>query len=245
VTRHTRYTTAVIASLAVALAACGGNDADVEPIAEPTPTETAAPTEEPQPDEPTETEEPEPDDPFAIPDEIDEAYVQSVLDELFAVRSEALRLSVAANGETTIPEEAQPLIPAVHSGPLLARALENFEQIVRAENIDEAFLPPSEMGDERLVVFRIFESGDNCIVVTGNYDQSETARVPLPEGSLSLVSLTRAPDDVDSALNPTPWRLHDETMLVVGDEPATEAQVAEASYEDFDGLITDGCEGTR
>jgi hypothetical protein len=99
VTRHTRYTTAVVASLAVALAACGGNDDDVEPIAEPTPTETAAPTEEPPPDEPTETEEPEPDDPFAIPDEIDEAYVQSVLDELFALRSEALRAAVEANGE--------------------------------------------------------------------------------------------------------------------------------------------------
>jgi hypothetical protein len=33
-------------------------------------------------------------------------------------------------------------------------------------------------------------------------------------------------------------------MLVVGEEPATEAQVAEASYEDFEGLIADGCEGS-
>jgi hypothetical protein len=219
VTRHTRFTTALIASLAVVLAACGGNDDDVEPIAEPTPTETAAPTEEPPPDEPTETEEPEPDDPFAIPDEIDEAYVQSVLDELFAVRTEALRAAVESNGQPGIDERAVAAIGASHTGPLRLRVVEQVQNIQAADNVDEVFRAPSDMGQERFSLNGIYSATNECLVVYGLINSSEVNLSPPNESVYSVLAVTSTAEPANDG-NPTPWLLHDEGSVLLDGEPA-------------------------
>jgi hypothetical protein len=230
----------VIASLAVALAACGGNDADVEPIAEPTPTETAAPTEEPQPDEPTETEEPEPDDPFAIPDEIDEAYVQSVLDELFALRTDALRAAVESNGEPGIDERAVTAIGASHTGPWRLRVVEQVQNIQAADNVDEVFREPAEMGNERFRVGEIFSASSDCVVLYGLVDSSEVNRSPPNEDLYSVIALSSSQETANEQ-NPTPWLLYDESYVYWDDEPADLELVAGLDDDERASLIDTSC----
>jgi hypothetical protein len=233
---RTTRNTAVLTLLAAVLAGCASGS-DVEPLGGETSTETAAPTESPDPD-PTET---EPEDPFAIPDEIDEDYAQAVIDELFAITSEALRLSVAANGQAGIPEAAQPLVAATHTGPRRTETIMDLQQAVTAANVDEVFFEPAEMGDERFEVFRMLRGEPECLVVTGKYDISQTARSPGDPSEFSVLSLTRADSNVDRNINPTPWVLLDLQKLTFDGEPASRKQVAGVALEDIIELFEESC----
>jgi hypothetical protein len=240
VAMHSKRTAALVASLAVALAACGGDD-DVEPIAEPSPTETAAPTEEPEPDEIDETEDPEPEDPFAVPDEIDEPYVQSVLDELLRVRTAALREVVRGAGvEASMPTEAATLVAEAHSGPERVALLEEFENYLRATNLDEVFVEPDSMTDQRFELLTVVEASPDCIVATGLYDLSGTTRT-VPGDTYSVFSL--APREDQGTANAAPWTLHDQSSLTLpdSDEPAPREMVEEADLTSFEGLVDVTC----
>jgi hypothetical protein len=244
VTRHTRYTTAVVASLAVVLAGCGGGDGDVEPIADPTPTETAAPAEEPQPDEPDETEDPEPDDPFAIPDEIDEAYVQSVLDELFALRGEALRKTLqAGDSPGALSDDVLELVRVAHGVPARVEYADQLMAYIREPDSRDAFLPINQMGQTRYDLLRVLRADESCIVLTGAPDLSGVAVDPGVE-QWSVTSLGRlAPQEDAGGINPTPWVVYSGRQLTLdGDAPSRE-DVENATYADVESLIELPCEG--
>jgi hypothetical protein len=240
VAMHSKRTAVLIASLAVALAACGGDD-DVEPIAEPTPTETAAPTEEPTPEEPDETEDPEPDDPFAIPDEIDEPYVQSVLDELFALRTQALKAAVEANGQPSLSEDAARFVGASHEGPLRLTLVEQLQDVQAADNVDAVFLNPSDMGQERFALDRLMRAESGCIVAVGFIDSSEVSGGEPNTETYSAISLSPA-DSQPAGLNPTPWLLYDEMAILFEGEPAKSELVASLNLDDLGPLLDTTCE---
>ncbi|MEX1163715.1 MAG: hypothetical protein WEB03_09050 [Nitriliruptor sp.] len=229
--------TALVVFLAVAAAACssGGDD----PVDEPTPTESAAPTVEPDPD-PTET---EPEDPFAIPDEIDEAYVESVMNELFRIRTEVIRRSVEANGQAVLPEDVGELIGASHSGPLRTRTIEDAQEILQATNVDEIFLAPEEMGEERFDLFTVVAADADCLVVTGLPDSGEVNRAGSNTTLYSVYALSRS--DAASETNRTPWLLHDESQLFEGgsNDPAAPELVADLELDELRALIDDTCGG--
>jgi hypothetical protein len=240
VAMHSKRTAVLIASLAVALAACGGDD-DVEPIAEPTLTETAAPTEEPTPEEPDETEDPEPDDPFALPDEIDESYVQSVLDELFALRTEALRLTLAEGESTEVNDEALAILRAIHGVPARIEYADQLLRYLQEPNPQEAFLPIDEMGQTRYRVLKILRADANCIVVTGSPDLSEVAVDP-GEAQWSVTSLGRLDSaDDEGGRNPTPWVIFSGRQLTLEGEAPAREDVEEATFEELEGLIDLPC----
>jgi hypothetical protein len=238
VAMHSKRTAALVASLAVALAACGGDD-DVEPIAEPSPTETAAPTEEPEPDEPDATEDPEPEDPFAVPDEIDEPYVQSVLDELFALRSDALRGAVEAHGDVGLPEDVATAVGASHEGPWRLRTVEQLEALQTADNLEEVFRAPDEMGNERFILDRIVAADESCIVATGLVDSSAVNLAPPNTDLYSVVALS--PVTASSDLNPTPWLLYDESYVLFDGDPADTEVVDDLELEDLGPLLDATC----
>jgi hypothetical protein len=240
VAMHSKRTAALIASLAVALAACGGDD-DVEPIAEPTPTETAAPTEEPEPEEPDETEDLEPEDPFAIPDEIDEPYVQSVLDELFALRTEALKLTLAETDATDVDDEALAILRATHGVPARVEYADQLFRYLQEPNAEEAFLPVDEMGQTRYQVLRILRADESCIVLTGSPDLSEVAVEP-GEEQWSVTSLGRLDSaDDEGGRNSTPWVIFSGRQLTFEGEAPAREDVEEATLEELEGLIELPC----
>jgi hypothetical protein len=115
---------ALMAAVAVLAVGCSGTPAD-EPGPVPTggvPTTPATPT----PD-PTETE-----DPFAFddPSEIDVAYVQRVLDAIYAVVEETIRIEVRAAqaGATEMPREIIDLFATVYGQDKLIFTVESAEE---------------------------------------------------------------------------------------------------------------------
>jgi predicted small lipoprotein YifL len=245
--KHTRMAAVAVVVLAVGLAACGGDD-DVEPIEQPADDGTAAPPdeEEPTPDEPDDDEPDdgdEPDDPFAVPDDIDEPYAQSVIDELLDSSSEALRLAVEANGQASVPEDAASIAGQTHDGPRRADFLETLQDIVLAENIDEVYRPPEELGRERFDVRRVLQGSADCLVALGTYDVTETALDSTP--TPAVFSLAPTGEDVDETANATPWRLYDGFSLLSDGEPASEEQLERVEYEDVNDLFEDTCGGVE
>jgi hypothetical protein len=115
---------ALMAAVAVLAVGCSGTPAD-EPGPVPTggvPTTPATPT----PD-PTETE-----DPFAFddPSEIDVAYVQRVLDAIYAVVEETIRIEVRAAqaGATEMPREIIDMFATVYGQDKLISTVESAER---------------------------------------------------------------------------------------------------------------------
>jgi hypothetical protein len=93
--RRTFATTLTAGLLLLGCTAAGDDDLlDVRATEDPAP----EPPEEPEPD-------PEPDDPYAVPDEIDEAYVELVINAILEVQSEVLRGALAQEqGENLAPD---------------------------------------------------------------------------------------------------------------------------------------------
>jgi hypothetical protein len=83
-----RRTLATMMAAGLVLVACSSEEPDILDLAteDPEPEETATADPDPEPDD-----EPEPEDPYAVPDEIDEAYVESVINAILEVQDEVLR----------------------------------------------------------------------------------------------------------------------------------------------------------
>jgi hypothetical protein len=201
------------AALAVAgtllLTACAGGDADdLDDVLSAEITET----EDPEP-EPTATEDEvdEVEDPvdevdleaYAVPAEIDDAYVLSVLDAMHEGFLPALRDAVAA-GEVT--PELEDALADIYVADRVEHALEGWVIRIAAELDGQPLreLDPQPEPRQHLAFYGQLLS-DECVLGTLEVDEAgwyEDEGVGVEERGLTLVQAEPAPP-----VNPTPWRI--------------------------------------
>ena len=211
-----RRWTVVVVLLLVAGACTSGEDADevaaaTVPTAEPTPEPAPEATEE-APSEPAadERESEEPDDPFAIPDEIDEDYVQRVLDVFASIEGDALR-EIAASGMYT--PEADELYASIYAEGVLQDHREVWSQTIAADP-DLSFLA-SEPLDRKWDLEELLELDGPCVVLRYEWDRSPSN---VTEEELASLLLHMVVEDASNeAANPTPWLIQSMGSLPRGE----------------------------
>lgn len=235
-----RRSTALLCAAAL-LAACG-NDVDIQPIGP----DDDAPPAEPAPATPPADDDADGDgdaegDPFAVPDDIDEAYVQAVLDELVAARNRMLELTLDANPDRELPIEVLRLLDATHGLAARAEFGEELQEIVAGSNIDDVFFTGDDFGGERFELFDLVAADVGCLVLIGTFDRSENVREPRSERR-SILSLGPV-EEPDPDRNPTPWQfLQINSILDGDDEPMTDEDIVEVTPEEWLGLLDTTCE---
>lgn len=231
--------TFIAAAVMFAVVGCS-DDAEVEPIdATPAP-ETAAADETPEPTAIPDPPEPEPDDPFAIPEEIDEPYVEDVMNELFRLRTEALRETLRTEG-LQLPEAALELAAAAHGLPARIEFVEHLQDSL-APGAGEAFLMPSDIGRQPFIIVELLRADENCVVLTGFPDLSEVARSP-GDKQMTVTALGPKSPGADSAgINTTPWVIHSGKRLYFEGQAPTVQQLESATFEELAAHIDLPCD---
>jgi hypothetical protein len=189
--RATHGVTAV-AAVAVLLAGCAGDDPEpqaIEPTAEPTPDETA-PVEEP-------TEEA---DPYAVPDEIDVAYVQSVVDVVVPLLEDPLRDALTSAPHDLPPDPLRQVIQATHSPDASAALLAAYAGILSDAEVAQEQLAALDGAPSGWDVREVAVERDGCLVVGFDYRSGEGGA-----GGAYAVLLQGYEDRDPQGVNPTPW----------------------------------------
>jgi hypothetical protein len=195
------------------LVACSGGDDDNE-LLDLQATEEPAPEETEEP-EPEETEEPEPEDPYAVPDEIDEDYVERVINAILEVRTEILRGALQQEQGENLDPDLMALHFATTEGSQRAAGLETFQGYIDDPESRGGLLPPDEMGATRFEADSlIHDEPEGCIIVVGQWDRSGISTRADNE-ELVIFSLSRIQDvEQVSEGNPTPWQWRDNGLMV-------------------------------
>jgi hypothetical protein len=210
--------TTVVAGLV--LLGCTGteddNVLDLQATQEPDAEETEEPEpEETEPEEVDEEEEPEPEDPYAVPDEIDEDYVERVINAILEVQSEVLRGALQQEQGENLDVDLTALHFATTDGTERMEGLEEIQGYIDEPSRQTNFRDPEDFGASTFSVEHLVHAETNCIIVVGHWDISETVLEAPPEDDFSAFSLSRIQDDEEtSAGNPTPWRWRDSTQMM-------------------------------
>jgi hypothetical protein len=174
---------------------------DVRATDEPTP----EPTEDPEPEP-----EPEPDDPYAVPDEIDEAYVELVINAILEVQSEVLRGALAQEQGENLAPDLVALHFATTTGRQQQLGLEEYQRYVDDPETRGGL--HADMGDGATGRFEVdylhYVEPDSCILALGYWDRTElSTNAPQRAETLTAIALSRIhePDSVAEG-NPTPWQ---------------------------------------
>jgi hypothetical protein len=152
-------------------------------------------------------------DPAVIPEdlaEIDEAYVQAVVDELFAVDAKATEIFVTTK---TLDERAIRYLEAIYTEQEAERQLNHwFHDLASRSN---ELLP----GQLQNTVTRVIDVRPDCVYVEveTDYSQVSTRSVPPAHNYLGLTPKLDG-DDPDSE-NPTAWMLFMDGVESDGSEP--------------------------
>lgn len=203
--RHARHLLCLF--LVVAFAACRGGDTDP-------PTATLRETASPQPESSTLDSSDPATDLATIPEAIDALYVESVLQSLYHVESEALRLAVAA--ELVTPESMSHL-QSVYQPDLSAQQIEVVEAGAAA-GFPNTIKPP---GDLQVTVDEVVTATESCIWAIGLRDYSSIVEEPASrEGERDYFLLTPLDPSQDPRdLNPTPWAIAGVASASISSEP--------------------------
>lgn len=184
-----------LAATVFAAAACGGGGDSAE---EATPSTSTTEAEETTPSTTTSTTAAPEVDPTVIPDDpadIDEAYVEAVLEEHNRVIGDALRLQL----EGADPKEIVDRYNAIYVPEVADLELTDILQMT-PEEMASYRSPP---GDGQSDVLRVREASPSCIVAEVVQDP-EALVVDPPDPFDAEIVLRRAPDG-HSSLNPTAW----------------------------------------
>ncbi|HEV2071506.1 MAG TPA: hypothetical protein VGR26_17090 [Acidimicrobiales bacterium] len=162
---------------------------------------------------PTSSTEPAP-DPAVIPDdpaEIDEEYVQAVLDELFAVEAKAGEIFIATR---TLDERAMEYLEAIYIG----------EELEQQKNVwfQDLALRADELrpGVRRTDVQRLLDVKADCVFLEAERDYSETTAGEAPPNRIVYLGLTpKLEGDDPEGLNPTRWMLFASVLREDDSEP--------------------------
>jgi hypothetical protein len=152
-------------------------------------------------------------DPAVIPEDlsdIDEAYVQAVVDELFAVDAKATEIFVTTK---TLDERGIEYLEAIYTEDEALRQADNWFQTLASGS--ETLLPGALIND----VTRIIDVGDDCVYVEVEVDYSETTSRDVPTSSNYLGLTPKKEGDDPHRLNPTAWMLFMDGVNFDGSEP--------------------------
>ena len=211
-----RYVAALTAGLLL-LTACNGDDNDPNPDPPPIGGEEDEENDDAQNEEDVEQEDEEP---YAVPDEIDEAYAEEVINALLEINTEALKIVLEQEPGETMDPEAADRIAAISDGVRREMALENFQVYIDQPEATENFRPVEDIGVSRFEAHGILHAEpENCILAVGRWDLTEVAADPPDEQQLfSLGRLDRGTTSVER--NPTPWQIRDiSPMRDADDQP--------------------------
>jgi hypothetical protein len=198
---------------ALALTACSGG-ADDDLLELHATEEPAASVEDPDPS-PSPEEEPEPEDPYAVPDEIDEAYVERVINAILEVRTEILRGALQQQPGENLDPNLVALHFATTDGTQRATGLETFQTYIDDPESRGGLLPPGEMGVMRFESEALVHAEPAaCIIAVGRWDRSEISS-RADSNEIVIFSLSRLNDsEAVSPGNPTPWQWQDNGLMV-------------------------------
>ena len=214
-----RRWTLVLVLLVMAGACDSGEEADevpaaTVPTAEPTPEPAAEATEEAPAEPVADDREPEePQDPFAIPDEIDEDYVQRVLDVFASIEGDALR-EIAASGMYT--PEADELYASIYAEGVLQDHRDVWSHTMGADP-DLAFLEREPL-DREWSLEDLLEIGEQCLVLRYGWDRNPSNVTD--EDLVSLFLHVESDNERAGSVNPTGW-----VIQSMGSLPDGEAEV--------------------
>jgi hypothetical protein len=205
---------------------------DVRATDEPTP----EPTEDPEPEP-----EPEPDDPYAVPDEIDEAYVELVINAILEVQSEVLRGALAQEQGENLAPDLVALHFATTEGSQRVDGMEYLQEYIDNPSSRGFLRGPGQLGRMTFNLDELIHAeAERCLIAIGEWDVSAVATVPDDSGERVAFSLSRI--DVNSEIsegNPTPWQWRDNRTLVDTDGAAIDRE--HWSDLDFAGVLDHSC----
>jgi hypothetical protein len=184
------------------VACSGAGDADPAATLEATPEPSPTATESAEPDE-------EPEDPYAIPDEIDDAYVERVINAILEVQSEVLRGSLQQEQGTSLAADLMALHFATTDGRQRVLGLEEYQGYIDDPDTRGGLredIPPTSRG--RFTVDYVHHSEpERCVLALGYWDRTELSEnAPTREETLTAISLSRVDPSAVSSGNPTPWQ---------------------------------------
>lgn len=211
------------AVVALALAACSGDDGDVEPVVDGIDEPTATPDEPTTPtEEPTEPADPDDQafDPAVVPDDlgaVDVAGVQRIMDELDGAIADLAEL-VAADGG--FEEDAELQLRRVYTERAAGETRGVWE---------EALLPtmPDDPGGPVTTVIEVVGSSDGCVVVEAERDYGPLGAGDELDGLTWTLALRPDAGDPDDQ-NPTVWRLDTEAAVTDVDVPCLTEETTDA-----------------
>ncbi len=207
----------LVAALAVVASACGS-----DPESAPTPTprpSTASPTSERETASPTSTDSSAA-DPYVVPDEIDVAYVQTVVDELDPVWGEMM--DAFAEAESLEAPAGVERAAALFTPSWASQYLQLVQDGNEADPAGwDAYADP--VGAPTTTVRELVRADEQCVVARVLRDQSAVFAEGGGDPDPSWFVLRRVEDDQPPAdLNPTPWRIAFDGYTPDRDEPRAE-----------------------
>jgi hypothetical protein len=139
------------------------------------------------------------------PAEIDEAYVQAVVDALFAVDAQATKIFVETQ---QLDEEAIDILRSIYVGDELNQQIDVWSQTLDSETLLSGALDHE--------VTRLIQVFEDCVFFAAERDYSLTSSEPSPA---RVVYLGISPKPSGDDLNPTGWVLFTDGFNADGSEP--------------------------
>jgi hypothetical protein len=206
---------------------------DVRATEEPAP----EPTEDPEPEP-----EPEPDDPYAVPDEIDEAYVELVINAILEVQSEVLRGALAQEQGENLAPDLVALHFATTEGSQRSDGMEYLQEYIDDPSSRGFLRAPGQLGRMTFKLDELIHAeAERCLIAIGQWDLSAVTTAPDDSGERVTFSLSRIDENSEvSGGNPTPWQWRDNRTLVDTDGAAIDREYW--SDLDFEGVLDHTCE---
>jgi hypothetical protein len=198
---------------AALLAACSGT-ADDDLLELQATEEPAVSAEEPDPS-PSPEDDADPEDPYAVPDVIDEAYVEGVINAILEVRTEILRGALQQQPGDNLDTDLLALLFATTEGRQRAADLETFQGYIDDPDTRGGLLSPDAMGSTQFVAEALIHSEpEACVIAVGRWDRREIS-TRADSDELVIFSLSRIlqPDAISPG-NPTPWQWRDNGLMV-------------------------------
>jgi hypothetical protein len=155
-------------------------------------------------------------DPFAVPDEVNADYVDLVVNELFAIQEGLLIAILSRPPGERIPASESARLETVFTGPWYRAVRSEHSGYAQWQESREGLLDEEEPGRTRWrteMVLHVEE--ERCMVVIGEYDNTEVYVEPWDSDIRRVISLRR---DGSLRPNPTGWTLHQSAAMIDEDE---------------------------
>ena len=179
-------------------------------------------------------------DRFAVPEVIDEAYADLVINELLRVVSDALRAVLADEDPGGV--EAEQVFRAVYGQPVVELQISELQELFVDDEGRSTQRPLASFGRQRFETVGIHDAQRDCVTVFGHYDVSATSLFPFDPDLLTVVVL-RADHEAPSPNNPSGWLWWDSSPLYASGEMVRVEQLEQIS--DLEGVVDAACGSPR